>query len=382
MIVEDESFVAKDIADCMLKKGFNISDIYATGEQAVEQVKQSAPNLIFMDIRLKGDMNGIEAAKQINTISDVPIIFLSAYADREFIDQAKETNAYAYLVKPFKDQDLITNTEIALSRHRKEKQLKNNSNEREKVSEMLEQVKITLERAKRAKESFIEQISHEIKTPLNGIIGPAQLLMMDPSLSNHHQEYLMMIQNSCLWLDRIMTDILEICELDAKNITVVNQPFNLRGNVIEIIEMMRVQSEKKHIPLALEIDKEIPDELIGDSVRLRQILVKLLGNAIKFTREGSIKIKINHFETDYGVFMIKFEIEDTGIGIPREMIDHIFEKFSRLNNSWNSEFGGLGLGLASAKALVTSLHGSIQVESSSENGSVFSFQIPFFKVVQ
>lgn len=245
------------------------------------------------------------------------------------------------------------------------------------VSELVHKLQLSEKAAGvavRAKSAFLANMSHEIRTPLNGILGMVHLLDRT-KLSSQQQEYIKAISDSGDMLLVILNDILDLSKIEAGNISFIHKNFDLHHLIKSLILLMSNRTEEKGIKLITDISPEIPKLVNGDSVRVRQILLNLIGNAIKFTNKGSVTIQVRSISSSDESMRLEFAVIDTGIGLSDEARQYLFHEFTQADASISRKYGGTGLGLAICKRLIESMNGIINVESKQGKGSKFVFQI-------
>ncbi len=226
------------------------------------------------------------------------------------------------------------------------------------------------EKANAAKTEFLATMSHEIRTPLTGVLGYTELLLSE-KLSGRQREMAERIQTSCSNLSAIVNDILDFSKVEAGQISLEPEPFSLHMLIDNVISIESVVAKKKYLKISSYIAAEVPDRLIGDEPRIRQVLLNLLSNAVKFTHEGHVAMLVFHEGTTDAGELIRIEVEDTGIGFGKEKRELLFKRFSQLDTSIRRKFGGTGLGLAISKKMIDLMGGTIDVESIKGVGTKF-----------
>ncbi|NIZ13852.1 response regulator [Phaeobacter sp. HF9A] len=232
------------------------------------------------------------------------------------------------------------------------------------------------EAANRAKSAFLANMSHEIRTPMNGVVGMAELLS-DTPLSEEQQLYARTIKNSGEALLVIINDVLDYSKIEAEKLVLHPEPFDLEACTHEVIMLLQANARDKGLTLLVDYDLFMPTNFIGDPGRIRQILTNLIGNAVKFTNEGHVTARITGVpHPEDNTVMLHISIEDSGIGIPEDKIQHIFGEFNQVEDETNRQFEGTGLGLAITERLIKLMDGEIWVESEFGQGSCFGFRLP------
>jgi len=338
------------------------------GVSALERAKKSLPDLILLDIIMPG-MNGFDVLAELKNndlTKDIPVIFITGISEGENESMGLSIGAVDYIRKPF--DSLVVQLRV-----RHQIQIIN-------LRRNLEYVAQNAALASQSKSVFLANMSHEIRTPMNAILGVTEILIQYESLPAEIEDGLNRIYNSCDMLLGIINDVLDFSKIEAGKLDIMPNQYKVASMINDSVQLNMMRINSKPIEFELAIDENLPAELFGDGLRIKQILNNLLSNAFKYTDTGKIILTVG-FEllessTNEKRIILVLKISDTGCGMTQEQLSKMYEEYSRFNNEKNISIEGTGLGLAITQRLVNLMNGKIEVESEPDKGSVFTVRLP------
>jgi two-component system, sensor histidine kinase len=369
LVVDDDFENRKQLEDTLAQLGYEVAGSVATPEEAAGAPQPDQADLLLIDINLVPAGTSPGHIQEILALRSLPVIYI---LDRETKNRQKPCDPgvlpHGFLPKPFTAHSVCFSIKTALERFSLESKLQQS----EELYRRLEEARKKAEAADSAKSAFLATMSHEIRTPMNAVLGFAELLL-EGDISDEQKDQIQLIHSAGTTLLGLINDILDLSKIESGKLSIEDIDYSLRNVVDSVVRILDIEAMKKVISLSARIDPSLPESVVGDPGRLRQVLFNLVGNAVKFTDEGEVRLVVEKRDGT-----MQFRVRDTGCGIREADMNKLFKPFSQVEQETSLKHGrgGTGLGLAISRKLVEMMGGSIGVESSPGVGSEFYFFLP------
>ncbi len=378
LIVDDNAANIGVIVEYMKTYSFE-TVIARNGETGLKRAKLVHPDIILLDILMPG-IDGFETCRRLKadeSTHSIPVIFMTALTDVEDKVKGFAVGGVDYVTKPVQQEEVLARVRTHLKIQAQNRQLQQQAVELNHARQMAEAAQTVAEKANKTKSAFLANMSHELRTPLNAILGFSQLMARSQGLDASQQDCLTIIRRSGEHLLTLINDVLDMSKIESGRTVLNLREFDLYRILDDLENMFRLKALEKELQLNVDITPDLPQFIITDEIKLRQVLINLLNNAIKFTRTGGVNVRVNSAECGSKAehqFEIQFEVEDSGPGIAVEEFDMLFEPFQQTQAA-EGVHEGTGLGLPISRKFVQLMGGDFKIQSQVGHGSVFKFTI-------
>ena len=343
LVVEDEGITAMDTSDYLHSVGYEVCATAFSGQEAIDLATQCRPDLVLMDIRLQGKMDGIEAAQQIRSRLDIPVIYVTAHADDLTLQRAKLSQPVGYVLKPFEERTLCSTIELGLYQHKVEQQ----------------------------RAEFLSMLSHDIRNPLGAMLGYIEFLgeAIERQERNEATDLLQRLTGLTFRMHSLVTNYLDFSRINTGQVLLHQKPLQLNELLQQVTRSYEAEVRRQQLSLELQLQETIP-LIMADKVALERVFTNLLSNAIKFTPTGGQITLRSRQHLD----QVLVTMHNTGLGIPPEEIPWLFQRYHRVSTTAQSD--GTGLGLFIVRTFVEAHGGQVEVHTAPDQGVTFSVALP------
>lgn len=364
-IIDDSATIRCVLQSLLIENGYDATTA-ENGESGLRALRAEPPDLILLDMLLP-DLNGLDVLRRIKRdprTADIPVIMVTGCDKDDDVIRALDAGAWDYIAKPFSQRVVLARVRSAIRAYDLQRELK--------VSTQ------AADAANRTKSDFLTKMSHEIRTPMTAILGYADMLLTEnprDRMPPGFAEALSTIRRNGEYLLELINDVLDLSKIEAGRLAVEPLPCSAIEILADVFSLMRVRATERKLALQLEYATQVPETIRTDSMRLRQILINLVGNAIKFTEQGGVRVVVRLIERESSTPQLEFAVTDTGIGMTPEQLTKVFQPFSQGDASTFRRFGGTGLGLTISQQLARMLGGQITATSQFGQGSTFCVSV-------
>ncbi len=374
LIVDDEKPIRDFLFEALTQLGGFSVEMAENGEEALKKIEKENFDLVLTDMKMP-KMDGLKLITEIAKFKpETLMVLLTGHGSIDSALEAMKRGASDYLTKPINLDEMMLRLRKVMDERQRFISLKDYAAELERANQELRKID-------EIKSEFVSVASHELRTPLAAIKNAVQLMLQGRTgeINENQTKFLSMAERNINRLTGILNSLLDLSRIESGKIEMKFEELDLRGSIEFILSSLKPQADGRSIRLNMEIPEKLPS-IYGDREKVEQILTNLLGNAIKFTpEEGEISVSAKPFENEGNMDVVAISVKDSGIGIPEDQLERIFEKFHQVEDSLRRSIAGTGLGLAITKGLVEAHHGRIWVESEIGKGSTFTFTLPMSK---
>lgn len=377
LVVDDEPINLKLLDKLLRSDGYTELELVDSPTHVLPAYQRQRPDLILLDLNMPG-MNGFEVLSQLQALNDPlmpPTIIVTAQSSHRFLLQALQAGARDFVTKPFDRHELLLRVRNSLDAHLSHVLLHHTQQQLAQQVELRGAALQRAESATKVKSEFLSNMSHELRTPMNAILGMLQLLQTT-ALNASQTDYVQKTQQAAKSLLGILNDILDFSKIEAGKMQLDPEPFEFEQLLQDLSFILFSNLGGKRLELLFDVDVDMPRVVVADALRLKQVLINLGSNALKFTAQGEVQLTVRVQRRESDRVWVYFALRDSGIGIAPEQQARIFEGFSQAEASTSRRFGGTGLGLAISRRLVQLMGGDLQLHSVLGQGSTFYFEIP------